>query len=337
MDTNKPVVGITMGDPAGIGPEISLMAYTDKSIAHINKVIIGNIAILKKVARRAGISVGEFREIKDMDECVFLAGKGIDVIDIPFANLGDLQPGKVQAIAGDAAFKYLTKGIEMALAGEIDGIATAPLNKEALHLAGHLYPGHTEILAHYTGTKDYAMLLYDEQLKVIHVTTHISLKEVVETLNKDRIYTVIKIAHNTLRELGYQKPRIAVAGLNPHAGEGGLFGDEEEREIIPAVERAKADGIQVLGPIPPDTVFLKGKNGEYDIIVAMYHDQGHIPIKLLGFHTGVNITAGLPIIRTSVDHGTAFGRAWEGRAHSGSMIRAIFLCGKLAEGRLNKL
>ncbi|NLP18773.1 MAG: 4-hydroxythreonine-4-phosphate dehydrogenase PdxA, partial [Firmicutes bacterium] len=186
-------------------------------------------------------------------------------------------------------------------------------------------------------TRDYAMLLYDEQLKVIHVTTHISLKKVVETLNRDRIYTVIKIADNTLRELGYRNPKIAVAGLNPHAGEGGLFGDEEEREIIPAIKGAKADGIQVLGPIPPDTVFLKGKNGEYDIIVAMYHDQGHIPMKLLGFHTGVNITAGLPIIRTSVDHGTAFGRAWEGRANSGSMLQAILLCEKLARSKLSKL
>lgn len=336
MDTNKPVVGITMGDPAGIGPEISLLAHGDKSIAHINKVIIGNIAILKKVALRAGISVGEFREIKDLAECVFATDKGINVIDIPFANPDELQPGKVQAIAGDAAFRYLTKGIEMALAGEIGGLATAPLNKEALHLAGHLYPGHTEILAHYTGTKDYAMLLYDEQLKVIHVTTHISLKEVVETLNKDRIYTVIKIAHNTLRELGFPKPKIAVAGLNPHAGEGGLFGNEEEREIAPAIGRAKAAGIHVVGPLPPDTVFLQGKNGEYDIIVAMYHDQGHIPVKLLGFHSGVNITAGLPIIRTSVDHGTAFGRAWQGRANPGSMIQAILLCEKLARGRLEK-
>lgn len=337
MDTKKPVVGITMGDPAGIGPEISLMAYTDKSTAHINKIIIGNIGILKKVAQSAGLSVGELKEIKDMKECVFDNGGRINIIDIPFTNLNELQPGKVQAAAGDAAFRYLTKGIEMALAGEIGGIATAPLNKEALRLAGHMYPGHTEILAHYTGTKDYAMLLYDEQLKVIHVTTHISLKKVVETLNKDRIYTVIKIADATLKELGYQNPQIAVAGLNPHAGEGGLFGDEEEREIIPAIERAQADGVQVLGPVPPDTVFLKGKNGEYDIIVAMYHDQGHIPMKLLGFHTGVNITAGLPIIRTSVDHGTAFGRAWEGRANSGSMLQAILLAGKLARGRLNKV
>jgi 4-hydroxythreonine-4-phosphate dehydrogenase len=233
-------------------------------------------------------------------------------------------------MSGNAAFEYVKKATELAMKKKIDAIATAPLNKEAMHKAGHVYPGHTEILAKFTEAKDYAMFLYDEALRVIHVSTHISLLDAIKGLRKERVAAVIDLAHNTMIKLGYENPRIAVAGINPHAGEGGLFGDEEIKEIIPAIKLKRSEGINVEGPEPPDTVFLRAKEGSFDVVVAMYHDQGHIPLKLLGFHSGVNITVGLPIIRTSVDHGTAFGKAWKGIANESSMKEAIKLAIKLA-------
>ena len=211
------------------------------------------------------------------------------------------------------------------MAGEVNAIATAPLNKEALHLAGHLYPGHTELLAHLTNSKDYAMVLYTDRLKVIHITTHIALRKFLDTLNQDRVKTVIGIADSFLKRVGFDHPRIAVAGVNPHAGENGLFGDEEIKIVGPAVAAMKAQGLNVTGPCPPDTVFMQCHEGMYDMVVAMYHDQGHIPLKLLGFYDGVNITAGLPFIRTSADHGTAFDIAWTGKAKSESMTVSIQL------------
>jgi 4-hydroxythreonine-4-phosphate dehydrogenase len=216
------------------------------------------------------------------------------------------------------------------MAGEVQAIATAPLNKEALHSAGHLYPGHTELLAKLTDTKDYGMVLFTDRLKVIHVTTHIALRKFLDTLNRDRVETVITMADTFLKRVGFENPRIAVAGVNPHAGENGLFGDEEITLVGPAVEAMKAKGLTVTGPCPPDTVFLQCYEGQYDIVVAMYHDQGHIPLKLLGFYDGVNITAGLPFIRTSADHGTAFDIAWTGKAKSESMAISIQLAMQLA-------
>ena len=212
----------------------------------------------------------------------------------------------------------------------IDAIVTAPLNKEALHEAGKNYPGHTEILASLTGVKDYAMLLYDRKLSVIHVSTHISLLESIKGLKRERIEKVIMLADEAMKKLIGKDPRIAVAGLNPHAGENGLFGEEEIKEIIPAVINMKKKGINVEGPLPPDTVFLQAFRGKYDIVVAMYHDQGHIPLKMIGFESGVNITVGLPVIRTSVDHGTAFDIAWQGRANESSIVNAIKVAAKLA-------
>ncbi|MGR9025015.1 4-hydroxythreonine-4-phosphate dehydrogenase PdxA, partial [Klebsiella pneumoniae] len=219
----------------------------------------------------------------------------------------------------------------LALEGAVAAIATAPLNKEALHLAGHAYPGHTELLAHLTQTTDYAMVLYTEKLKVIHITTHISLRQFLDTLNQPRIETVIGVADRFLRRVGYPRPRIAVAGVNPHAGENGLFGDEEIRIVAPAVAAMRAKGVEVTGPCPPDTVFMQCHEGMYDMVVAMYHDQGHIPLKLLGFYDGVNITAGLPFIRTSADHGTAFDIAWTGKAKSESMATSIELAMHIAQ------
>lgn len=317
-----------MGDPAGIGPEIILKSLKNNKLEKANLIVVGNAFVMQKVRDLIGIGDMIINKINKVSEAEFKEDT-LNVVHLDNIHMDELTPGKVQSMAGNAAYEYVVKAVELAVNKEIDAIATAPLNKEAMHLAGHKYPGHTEILARETNTKDYAMFLYDEQLKVVHVSTHISLKQAIETLNKDRVAAVIQIANDILERIGYKNPRIAVAGINPHAGEGGLFGDEEEKEIIPAIEKKKEEGINVIGPISPDTVFVRAKEGEYDIVVAMYHDQGHIPLKLLGFHSGVNVTAGLPIIRTSVDHGTAFGKAWQGTANESSMVEAINLAIKL--------
>ena len=251
--------------------------------------------------------------------------------DLPIAiTLGN---DPIITLMGATPLKYDQSEYEMAgaLRESPYPIATAPLNKEALHLAGHAYPGHTELLAHLTQTTDYAMVLYTEKLKVIHITTHISLRQFLDTLNQPRIETVIGVADRFLRRVGYPRPRIAVAGVNPHAGENGLFGDEEIRIVAPAVAAMRAKGVEVTGPCPPDTVFMQCHEGMYDMVVAMYHDQGHIPLKLLGFYDGVNITAGLPFIRTSADHGTAFDIAWTGKAKSESMATSIELAMQIAQ------
>ena len=237
----------------------------------------------------------------------------------------------MQAQAGDLAYRCIKRATALAMAGEVFAIATAPLNKEALHLAGHNFPGHTEMLAHLTQTKDFAMVLYTDKLKVIHISTHVALRKFLDNLNQPRVETVIGIADSFLRRVGFTNPRIAVAGVNPHAGENGLFGDEEIRIVGPAVEAMKARGLNVTGPCPPDTVFMQCHEGLFDMVVAMYHDQGHIPLKLLGFYDGVNITAGLPFIRTSADHGTAFDIAWTGKAKSDSMATSIELAMQIAQ------
>ena len=329
MSMYMPIIGVTMGDPSGIGPEITLKSYLDDTIRNNRLVVIGDINVMSAIAQKLEIDNLKINKVNKVSECKF--DKDIlNIYDLNNVDISRLKPGQVQAMSGNAAFEYVKKATHLALEKEIDAIVTAPLNKEAMHKAGHLYPGHTEILAKFTKTKDYAMLLYDEILKVIHVSTHISLLDAIKGLRKERIAAVIHLAHDTMIKLGYESPRIAVAGINPHAGEGGLFGDEEIKEIIPAIELKRREGIDVVGPEAPDTVFLRAKEGRFDIVVAMYHDQGHIPLKLLGFHTGVNVTAGLPIIRTSVDHGTAFGKAWKGIANENSMKEAIKLAIKLA-------
>jgi 4-hydroxythreonine-4-phosphate dehydrogenase len=242
----------------------------------------------------------------------------------------DLPFGELDARAGDAAFRYLERATKLANAGRVGAVATAPLNKEAMHLAGHKYPGHTEILAELTATEDYAMMLVTDELKVIHVSTHVSLREAIERVRPDRELAVIRLAHDALRKLGVENPKVAVAGLNPHAGENGLFGTEDLEYIAPAVEEAKEEGIEASGPWPPDTVLMRARRGEFDVVVVQYHDQGHIPVKLMGFDTGVNVTVGLPFFRTSVDHGTAFDIAGTGKADHASMRAAIDLARKLA-------
>jgi 4-hydroxythreonine-4-phosphate dehydrogenase len=240
---------------------------------------------------------------------------------------------KIQASCGRAAFAFIERAIQDALDKKIETVVTGPINKEALNKAGLHYAGMTEIFAEKTNTKDYAMMLTGGPLKVIHVSTHVSVREACNRVKKDRVYTVIKLAEQALRDLGYDNPKIGVAGLNPHAGEHGLFGDEEEKEIEPAIEKARAEGIEIWGPVPPDTVFLHCKNGRYDIVVVMYHDQGHIPLKLLDFMGGVNVTVGIPVVRTSVDHGTVFGKAGKGTVDSTSMNNAILLGRQFAINR----
>jgi len=322
-------VAVTMGDPAGIGPEIILKALSETELAGAPVVVVGCLSTLQRL-QHAGIGEAvTLCPIQHAADAHFSPDK-IHVIDEPLADPDALIPGKVQPEAGDLAYRCVKRATEMAMAGEVQAIATAPLNKEALHLAGHLYPGHTELLATLTESRDYAMVLYTDKLKVIHVTTHIALRKFLDTLNQPRIETVIGLADSFLKRVGYQKPRIAVAGVNPHAGEHGLFGDEEARFVTPAIEACAARGINVSGPCPPDTVFLQAHEGLYDMVVAMYHDQGHIPLKLLGFYDGVNITAGLPFIRTSADHGTAFDIAWQGKANAASMATSIHLAMQLA-------
>ncbi|WP_414163726.1 D-threonate 4-phosphate dehydrogenase [Superficieibacter sp. BNK-5] len=323
------IIAVTMGDPAGIGPEIIIKSLTEGELSGAPVVVIGCAQLLRRILAMNITGSAELRIISQVSQARF-APRVINVLDEQLADPDGLQPGRVQVQAGDLAYRCVKRATALALGGEVSAIATAPLNKEALHLAGHHYPGHTELLAHLTNSKDYAMVLYTDTLKVIHITTHISLRKFLDTLSQERVKTVINVADKFLRRVGFTQPRIAVAGVNPHAGENGLFGDEEVRILTPAIESIKAQGINVTGPCPPDTVFMQCNEGMYDMVVAMYHDQGHIPLKLLGFYDGVNITAGLPFIRTSADHGTAFDIAWTGKAKSESMAISIQLAMKIA-------
>ncbi|QEM91763.1 D-threonate 4-phosphate dehydrogenase [Kosakonia radicincitans] len=318
------IIAVTMGDPAGIGPEIIIKSLVEGELSGAPVVVMGCARTFQRILAMNITPRAELKVIDRIADARFAPGV-INVIDEPLEDADALQPGVVQAQAGDLAYRCIKRATALAMNGEVKAIATAPLNKEALHLAGHHYPGHTELLAHLTGSKDYAMVLYTDKLKVIHITTHIALRKFLDTLNQDRVKTVIRVADTFLKRVGYDNPRIAVAGVNPHAGENGLFGDEEINIVGPAVEAMKAEGLNVTGPCPPDTVFMQCHEGMYDMVVAMYHDQGHIPLKLLGFYDGVNITAGLPFIRTSADHGTAFDIAWRGKAKAESMAVSIQL------------
>lgn len=312
-------LGITMGDPAGVGAEIVLKAMHTDAECRKNGIIFGSRAVTEYYNHLLGYGyqIKEIKAIEDFDpNC-------INVVDPEPVSMEKFNIGQVSSVCGHAAFVYVKTAIDWAISKKIDAVVTAPLNKEALHLAGHLYDGHTEIFNDFAGTGRYAMLLWSDKMKVIHVTTHVAMREACNRIKKPRVEEVIRLADETLKQAGYSSPRIAVAGLNPHSGENGIFGREEIDEIEPAVRCCAADGIQVEGPIPPDTVFLKMYQGKYDIVVAMHHDQGHIPLKLLAFDDGVNMTVGLSIIRTSVDHGTAFDIAGKGIANPTSMLAAI--------------
>lgn len=315
-----------MGDYAGIGAEISLKAlekdrYKDAAVIFGSESVIRYYMDLLKIQTPLNV----ITEIKDFKK------DHINLFNVVEFDFKKEMIGKVSAQAGDAAYQYIAKAIELSLKGDIGPVVTAPLNKEALHSGGHNFDGHTEIFAKLTDTKKYTMMLWSEKLSVVHVSTHVPLRKACDLVKKDRVMECIDLADDALKKLGIKEPNIAVAGLNPHSGEAGLFGNEEIDEVEPAVKEKQAEGKNVSGPVPPDTVFLKASQGKYDIVVAMYHDQGHIPMKLLAFDKGVNVTLGLPIIRTSVDHGTAFDIAGQGIASEVSMIAAIDLGFRFAE------
>lgn len=339
-------VAITMGDPAGVGAEIIV-----KALSHVEvykkclPIVMGDRAVLEDSLEFCDLPL-QLHEIENVDDAEGKFGE-IDFIDFGLFEKNGWEYKKNNAKCGEASFKYIVDAIHLAMDKKVEAVITAPINKKSLRMAGLPYDGHTEIFAEYTGTKDFAMLLASKYLHVIHVSTHCSLREACERVTKERVYKVIKLAERGMKELGYENPKIVVSGLNPHCSEDGLFGNEEEKEIIPAIEQAREEGIQVDGPEPPDTVFVKCQSGQYDIVVAMYHDQGHIPLKLNGFNydhlnnkynsvSGINCTIGLPIVRSSVDHGTAFGKAGEGRANEESMIDAIFAGVRMAENRREK-
>jgi 4-phospho-D-threonate 3-dehydrogenase / 4-phospho-D-erythronate 3-dehydrogenase len=328
-----PIIGITMGDPASIGPEIAIKALLKKEIYEICRpLLIGDATVFQQIIRLLKLDA-TVQPVTKVSEAEYRFGV-IDVFDLQNVKMDELQFGEISAMAGHASFEAVKKVIELALAGEVDATVTGPINKKSINEAGHHFAGHTEIYAHYTGTKKYAMLLVEDNIKVIHVSTHVSLRQACDLVKKDRILEVVHLLRDGMQKLGEKNMKIGIAGLNPHAGDNGLFGTEDDHEILPAVEEARRLGFDVEGPVPPDTMFAKAATGAYGGVVAMYHDQGHIPFKLSGFKwnaekkqmdsvKGVNITMGLPIIRTSVDHGTAFEIAGKGIASSDAMVLAI--------------
>jgi 4-phospho-D-threonate 3-dehydrogenase / 4-phospho-D-erythronate 3-dehydrogenase len=328
-----PIIAITMGDPAGIGPEIAVKALLEKKIRSVCRpLIIGDAKVFEQIISKLRMDA-KVNAVDKVCDAKFAFGT-IDVFDLNITDVDKLQFGKIDAMCGEASFQAVKKAIELAMAQEVDATVTGPVNKKSINEAGHHFAGHTEIYAHFTGTKKYAMLLVEDNINVIHVSTHVSLRKACDLVKKERILQVIELLRNGLKQLGKTNLKIGVAGLNPHAGDSGLFGTEDDEEILPAVQEATRLGYDVEGPVPPDTLFAKAAMGAYGGVVAMYHDQGHIPFKLAGFKwnaerkqmdsvKGVNITLGLPIIRTSVDHGTAFEIAGKGIASADAMILAI--------------
>jgi len=319
---NRPIIGITMGDAAGVGPEIIMKSLAHASVyEQCRPVVIGDAARLRDAGRRAGVDL-EVRAVSRPADGAFRVGV-VDCIDMALIP-ADLPYGKLSAVAGDAAYQYIARTVELTSKGELDAICTAPLNKEALHAGGHIFPGHTEMLAHLTGIDEVSMMLVAPNLRVIHVTTHIGLLDAIEKIDAGLVERTIQRGRDLLVRAGLGDPRIAVCGINPHAGENGLFGHgEEEEKIVPAIEACRRRGWNVEGPLPADTLFYRAQRGDFDLVIAMYHDQGHGPVKVLGLESGVNITIGLPVVRTSVDHGTAFDIAGSGRADERSLIEAI--------------
>lgn len=347
-----PIIGITMGDPAGNGPEITVKALSNPSIyERCRPIVVGDAKMLEQAKGFVQHQEIIIHPVSSVKEALFQPGT-IDVYHLDLIpDVRSFKIGEVSAEGGNAAFESVRKVIELAMTGEVDATVTNALNKEAMNLAlkprGMHFDGHTEIYATYTHTKKYAMMLAYHDFRVVHVSTHVSLRQACDLVKKDRVLEVIELGDQACRDLGIAHPKVAVAGLNPHAGEHGLFGNEEIEEIIPAIEAAKAEGIDAIGPLPPDSVFSEMLGGWYDIVVCMYHDQGHIPTKTIGFVydrekqqwkavEGVNITLGLPIIRTSVDHGTGFALAGKGTSNELSLVNAIDYALSMASGRKAK-
>jgi 4-phospho-D-threonate 3-dehydrogenase / 4-phospho-D-erythronate 3-dehydrogenase len=311
-------IGITMGDPSGVGPEIIVKALQSMAPEHRSATaVIGNLDIVKRADSLLGAGLSYTEALEGA------RGGAVPVVHVPSKGQEDIRDGQLTAAGGEAAYQYVVKAVELAMAGRIAVIVTAPLNKAALHAAGHHFDGHTELLAHLSGAKSSFMLLASDKLSAVHVSTHVSLRGAIDRATTERVLATIRAGNEHFKALGYARPRIAVAGLNPHTGEGGIFGTEEIDHINRAVELAQREGIDVKGPISGDTVFYRATKGEFDLVVAQYHDQGHIPTKLIAFDTTVNVSLGLPIRRASVDHGTAFDIAWQGRASAVNMHAAI--------------
>ncbi|QLH25502.1 4-hydroxythreonine-4-phosphate dehydrogenase PdxA [Streptomyces sp. Rer75] len=329
MHAPLPLIAVTMGDGAGIGPEVVVAALLDEAVlTRCRPVVIGDAQRLREAARILGLDY-EIAAVGHPRDAEFTPGR-VNVVDLGLLP-ADLPWGTLSPVAGGAAYTYIKRAAELAVAGEVHGICTAPLNKEALHAAGHIYPGHTELLAHLTGTEEVSMMLSTEKVKVIHVTTHIGLIDAVNRIEPGLVERTVRRGHEAMVRAGTPNPVIGVCGINPHAGENGLFGyGEEDEKIVPALETLRAEGIDARGPLPADTAFFLASRGDYDLIVAMYHDQGHGPVKVLGIEAGVNLTVGLPVIRTSVDHGTAFDIAGTGAAEPGSMVEALRQAAEMA-------
>lgn len=317
-------IAITMGDPAGVGAEVIVKAAAELDAAERAKLlVIGSAETLERAIKACGVSL----RLTSGDADPASGGLRLDDVAVPGMPLPF---GRLDPVGGEASYRYIARAVELTLSGRTAGIVTAPINKEALNLAGHHFDGHTGMLAHLTGSRSSFMLLASEHLKVIHVSTHVSLRDAIGKATPERILETIRVGHAHLRRIGYDKPRIAVAGINPHCGENGLFGREDDLQVAPAVAMARDEGIDVVGPISADTLYYRAHSGAFDLVVAQYHDQGHIPIKLVAFDTAVNVSLGLPIDRTSVDHGTAFDLAGTGRAKHVNMLAAIAYARKLA-------
>lgn len=332
MRSHEPLIGITMGDPGGVGPEVIVKAYPElREIAR--PVVIGDADVIAAAIDVCGADLA-VEAVESVADATFDPGR-IPVLDLDLVD--ELVRGEVREAYGAASLQYVERAIELAVAGEIDAITTAPINKQSTKLAGSDYAGHTGMLADYTDTENYSMMLVEDDLRVTHVSTHVPLREACDLVTTESVLETIRLTDEALRDLGVDSPSVGVAGLNPHASDGGLLGDDDDAEIRPAVERAREEGIDATGPESPDTVYVRAARGEFDCVVSMYHDQGHIPIKMLGFAggdavSGVNVTIGLPIVRTSVDHGTAFDIAGQGIASERSLIDAVRVAVEMAIG-----
>ncbi|WP_321366385.1 4-hydroxythreonine-4-phosphate dehydrogenase PdxA [uncultured Celeribacter sp.] len=321
---SEPVV-ITMGDPSGVGAEVTIKALADRDATmRAQTIVIGDRDTMERAAKVCGVALPILSPEDDGDG---IRVAHVEIDELPRA-FGVLSPA-----CGEASFRYIARAVEMTMAGQAACIVTAPINKEALNSAGHHYDGHTGMLAHLTGSKSSWMLLSSERLNVVHVSTHVSLKDAIKRATTERVLETIRTGHKHLKRMGLEAPRIAVAGINPHCGENGLFGDEDDLHVAPAVEAARAEGINVQGPISADTVYHRAYQGAFDLVVAQYHDQGHIPIKLVAFDTAVNVSLGLPIDRCSVDHGTAFDIAGKGIAKHDNMLCALGYAAQMAAAK----
>jgi 4-hydroxythreonine-4-phosphate dehydrogenase len=324
-----PIVALTLGDPAGTGPELILKALAQPEVRALGRmIIVGDAATLDRAQGYAGTRL-RLNAITDVAAARF-APDALDVLDLKNVDLAQLQMGQAQPMAGHAAYEYVKTAAELALAGKVGAIVTSAINKAALNAAGHHFDGHTGLLADVCKAPGATMMLVAEKLRVSHVSTHVSLRQAIDRVRPERILKVLQLTNDAVKRLGIAKPKLAVAGLNPHAGEGGLFGDDEEKYIMPAITQARAAGLEVSGPHPGDTIFFRTAQGEFDAAVAMYHDQGHVAAKMLGIWRGVNVTLGLPIIRTSVEHGTDFANAGTGRGDPRSLIEALKLAAAMA-------